>query len=81
MLGDVEFWWFLIGILWGWGLIAGSQCVCLLQGLVDLEAIADAIKKSGITQVELGLEEFKQVSIQSAIFFLCAFAYLVDIDL
>ena len=34
-----------------------------MQGLADLQAIADAISKSGITQVELGLEEFKQVGI------------------
>lgn len=51
-----------------------------LQGLADLEAIADAIKKSGITQVELGLEEFKQVSAQSVVFLFHAFDELVDID-
>ncbi|KAG0556164.1 hypothetical protein KC19_11G031300 [Ceratodon purpureus] len=31
------------------------------QKLVDLQAIADAIRKSGISKIELGLEEIKQI--------------------
>lgn len=43
--------------------VVKQQCLQFItkQGLADLEAIADAIRKSGITQVELGLEEFKQI--------------------
>lgn len=52
----------MVVILLGWNFIVGLKCVCM-QGLVDLEVIVDVICKFGIIQVELGLEEFKQVGI------------------
>jgi DNA-directed RNA polymerase III subunit RPC6 len=43
--------------------VVKQQCLhfILKQGLASLEDVAESVRKSGITQVELRLEEFKQV--------------------
>jgi hypothetical protein len=43
--------------------VVKQQCLhfILKQGLASLEDVAESVRKSGITQVELRLEEFKQI--------------------